>query len=123
MTSWITVCDTCKCEGWEEKGSSVSDGEKLASLVEAAAEGTDVKVRRFSCLMGCARACNVTIQGPGKVNYSIGQFEPDQESAVGIVDYALLHRQSETGVVPYRQWPQAIKGHFVSRHPPLPDDG
>jgi hypothetical protein len=23
--------------------------------------------------------------------------------------------------VPYRNWPQAIKGHFVTRHPPLPD--
>jgi len=21
--------------------------------------------------------------------------------------------------VPYREWPQAIKGHFTTRHPPL----
>ncbi len=122
MTSWITVCDTCKREGWEEQGSPVTDGEKLAALIEEAASGKDVHVRRFSCLMGCARACNVTIQAPGKVNYSIGQFDPEIDAAEGIVDYALLHGESETGVVPYRQWPQAIKGHFVSRHPPLPAD-
>lgn len=122
MTSWITVCDTCKCEGWEERGDAQTDGEKLADLIDVAAKGRDVSVRRFSCLMGCTRACNVTIQGADKVNYSIGQFDPDAESAAGIVDYALLHGESETGVVPYRQWPQAIKGHFVSRHPPLPKD-
>jgi len=122
MTSWITVCDTCKQEGWEETESAQTDGERLADLVETAADGKAVKVRRFSCLMGCTRACNVTIQAPGKVNYTIGQFDADQASAEGIVDYALLHGGSETGVVPYRQWPQAIKGHFVSRHPPLPED-
>lgn len=122
MTSWITVCDTCKREGWEETGAEKTDGEVLAELVEAAAVGKDVKTRRFSCLMGCTRACNVTIQGPDKVNYSIGQFDPEADAASGIVDYALLHGESDNGVVPYRQWPQAIKGHFVSRHPPLPTD-
>ena len=35
--------------------------------------------------------------------------------------YAEKHAESETGQVPFREWPQAIKGHFVTRHPPLPD--
>jgi len=99
MTTWITICDTCKREGWEagEKGNP-TDGEIFAAFVEKAAAG-QVKTRRFSCLMGCARACNITIQAPGKISYSLGCFAP----------------------VPYRLWPEAIKGHFVSRHPPLPE--
>ncbi|MEJ2022451.1 MAG: DUF1636 domain-containing protein, partial [Maritimibacter sp.] len=36
-TTWITVCDTCKREGWAEKGLEQTDGERFAGLVEAAA--------------------------------------------------------------------------------------
>lgn len=120
MTSWITVCDTCKREDWAP-GDGQPDGEQLAELVEIAAQGaTAVKVRRHSCLMGCTRACNVTIQAEGKLNYSLGSFVPETEVAEALVEYATLHAQSDTGQVPYRTWPQAVKGHFVSRHLPLP---
>jgi len=123
MTTWITICDTCKQEGWEEGDMSQTDGEVLASLVEAAATGLDqVKTRRVSCLMGCKNACNVAIQGKDKLNYTLGTFEPTTDAATGIVAYAMAHAGSDTGQVPYREWPQAVKGHFVTRHPPLPQD-
>ena len=123
MTTWITICDTCKREGWDATATSQTDGEVLAALIEgAAADAEGVKTRRVSCLMGCKQGCNVAIQGRDKLNYTIGNFEPDADSAAGIVGYASLHAASDTGQVPYREWPQAIKGHFVTRHPPLPDD-
>jgi predicted metal-binding protein len=123
MTTWITTCDTCKREGWDAGDMAQTDGEALAALIEAAAAGQSaVKTRRVSCLMGCKGACNVVIQGPGKLNYTLGAFEPDAESAEGIVAYAVAHAESETGRVPFREWPLAIKGHFVTRHPPLPSD-
>ncbi|HGG65215.1 MAG TPA: DUF1636 domain-containing protein [Rhodobacteraceae bacterium] len=121
MTTTITICDTCKREGWDET-THKTDGELLADLVEAAASGTPVKTRRFSCLMGCDRACNVTIQAKGKLNYTLGQFTPTPEAAEAIVAYAALHAASTLGQVPYREWPQAIKGHFTTRHPPLQTD-
>ena len=121
MTTWITICDTCKTEGWDAGQGLPTDGERLADLVEAAAGGlAEVRTRRVSCLMGCSGACNVAIQGEGKLSYTLGRFEPGEEAAEGIVAYARHHAQSETGQVPYREWPQAIKGHFVTRHPPLP---
>lgn len=120
-TTWITVCETCKRPGWDAAGGAPTDGEALAHLVEAAAAQTPgVAVRRHACLMGCDRACNVTIQGAGKIGYTLGQFDPKPEAADGIVGYAALHADSETGQVPYRTWPAAIKGHFVTRHLPLP---
>jgi len=119
MTTWITVCDTCKRTGWEETGMEKTDGEALAELVEAAAAGTDVLTRRVSCTMGCDRACNITVQSAGKINYSLGTFEPTSDDAEAIVEYAAKHAASETGQVPYREWPQGVKGHFVSRHQPL----
>ena len=121
MTTWITICDTCKRDDWDEATDERRPGEDLAERVERQAAGRDVKTRRVSCLMGCTHGCNVAIQAAGKLNYTLGRFTPDDASAAAIVDYAEMHAQSETGQVPFRQWPQGVKGHFVTRHPPLPD--
>jgi len=62
------------------------------------------------------------IQAEGKLNYVLGKFEPNSDDAQGIVNYAKLHADSEKGQVPYREWPQAIKGHFRARLPVLDQD-
>lgn len=122
MTTWITICDTCKREGWDAATATATDGEALAELVEAAAIlSPGVQTRRVSCLMGCSHACNVAVQGEGKLAYTLGRFEADTTSAEAIVDYAAKHAASDTGQVPYREWPEGVKGHFVTRHPPLPE--
>ena len=123
MTTWITICDTCKRDGWDNTDMAQTDGETLADLIEMTASGLRaVKTRRVSCLMGCKHGCNVAVQAEGKLCYTLGNFTPDAEAASGIVAYAMAHASSETGQVPYRDWPVAIKGHFVTRHPPLPQD-
>ena len=101
---------------------SLTDGERLAELVEQRAAGTAIRTRRVSCLMGCTHGCNLSIQGQGKLSYTVGHFSPDKESADAVVTYAELHAQSENGQVPYRQWPAGIKGHFITRMQPLPDE-
>ena len=123
MTTWITICDTCKRDGWEAGDMSVTDGERLAELIEGRVNGSGtVRTRRQSCLMGCKHGCNVAIQGAGKLAYTLGDFEPGGDAAEAIVSYAELHADSDTGQVPYRQWPEGVKGHFVTRHPPLPSE-
>ena len=119
--TWITICDTCKRDDWAERGAGETDGERLAALVERAAAGSGLRTRRTACLMGCDHSCNVAVQAAGKLAYTLGRFEPTAEAAEGIVAWALGHAGSETGQVPYRAWPQAVKGHFVTRHPPLPE--
>jgi predicted metal-binding protein len=123
MTTWITVCDTCKRPEWTEGVDTQTDGERLAVLVEAAANNSpDIKTRRVSCLMGCKHGCNVAVQAHNKLTYTLGDFDPNDDAAAGIVAYATAHAASETGQVPFRTWPQAIKGHFVTRHQPIPED-
>ncbi|HCQ66283.1 MAG TPA: hypothetical protein DIU07_14520, partial [Rhodobacteraceae bacterium] len=106
-TTWITICDTCKRDDWAARGIEQTDGERLARLVEVAAQGTGLRTRRTACLMGCDHACNVAIQATGKLSYTLGRFDPGEEAAAGIVAYATGHAASETGQVPYREWPQA----------------
>lgn len=120
MTTWVTVCDTCKRDDWDAETGELPDGERLAAAVEAAASGTDVQTRRVSCLMGCSHSCNIAVQAEGKLAYTLGRFEATPDAAAGIIEYAQKHAASETGQVPFREWPLAIKGKFITRHPPLP---
>ncbi|MBE9477548.1 MAG: DUF1636 domain-containing protein [Proteobacteria bacterium] len=122
MTTVITVCDTCRTEGTEKPTDDTieRDGSKLAALIEAASVGNpNVSVRRHSCLMGCKGGCNVALQAEGKLTYVLGRFEPCADAAGGIVEYATMHDKSTLGQVPFKQWPPAIKGHFVTRIPVL----
>ncbi len=114
----ITVCDTCNFSSDQKLLDGKSGGEMLAEHVEALAT-QGITVRRQSCLMGCDRHCNIAIQGDGKLSYVLGKFTPDEEAAEAIVEYAQAYNESETGQVPYKQWPQGVKGHFVARIPPL----
>ncbi|GAA3860571.1 DUF1636 domain-containing protein [Celeribacter arenosi] len=119
--TWITICDSCKRTDWAERGSERSDGEAFADLIEAQAKDTGLRTRRVSCTMGCERACNVIVQGAGKIGYSLGRFDGTVDDATALVDFAQGHAGSPTGQVPFREWPQGVKGHFVSRHMPLPE--
>ena len=121
MATWITVCDSCKREGWTPDEGTPPPGTAFAALVEAAAEGTPIRTRRTTCLMGCDHGCNVAVQAPGKLAYTLGRFEPSEGAASALVAWAALHAESATGQVPYKLWPQPVKGHFVTRHPPLPE--
>lgn len=120
MTTWITICDTCKREDWDATTADQTDGERFAGLIEAHAQDTNVQTRRVSCMMGCTRACNIAVQGEGKIAYVLGQFEGVEVDAAAVVEYAQAYDASETGQVPFRTWPQGVKGHFTSRTTPLP---
>lgn len=120
MSVTIFVCDTCNYAEGEKTKDGQTGGEMLAAAVEAAAAGRHgLTVRRQSCLMGCDRHCNVALAAAGKLSYVLGKFDPTPEAAAAVVDYAALYADSETGQVPYKQWPQGVKGHFVARIPPL----
>ena len=108
MTTTIFVCDTCSYARGEKIGpDGKTGGQMLAERIEALATGRQgVRVQRQSCLMGCDRHCNTAVTAPGKLTYVLGMFKPSDASAEAIVDYACLHAQSDTGRVPFKQWPQ-----------------
>jgi predicted metal-binding protein len=117
----IFVCDTCRWSAEDRVGpEGKTGGELLAERIERlAADRPGIRVRRQSCLMGCDRFCNTAVSAPGKLTYVLGMFAPTDASAEAVVDYAGLHAESQTGQVPFRQWPQGVKGHFVARIPAL----
>ena len=83
MTTWITICDTCKRDDWTAETHDRPHRQDMAELVERHAAGRAVRTRRVSCLMGCAHGCNIAIQAPGKLAYTLGRFEPTEAAGGG----------------------------------------
>lgn len=131
----IFVCETCGYDA--ENPDAVRPGKRLGeSLTRALSRETqaatanddmqraaalaDLEVHPFRCLMACKRGCSAQVRGVGKIGYTVGDLKPDAASVQTLIDYALLYRVSQTGEVPFKQWPDGVRGKFVARFPVLP---
>lgn len=117
----LFVCDTCRFERDTREHQGRTGGSIFAEHVERAIEERPipgVTVRRISCLMACTRHCTAHLRAPGKFGYLVGDFPPSSASAQVLLDYAARYQLSTTGQVPYKTWPEGIKGHFIARTPP-----
>lgn len=115
----VVVCNTCRFSAEErETPDGVRGGAVLATALREAAAGSGVAIQEMPCLFNCTQHCSIHLRAPGKIGYVLGRFEPTPEAAQAIVDYAVAYAASEEGVVPYRRWPEGVKGHFIVRVPP-----
>ena len=119
----VVVCFTCRLsadaredEGGRRGGALLASALREVQAAEPALAA--VAVQETACLFACQRHCTVHIRAPGRVGYVLGDFTPDAAAARALLEYAVLHAKSEEGSVPYGQWPQGVKGHFITRTPP-----
>jgi predicted metal-binding protein len=116
----IVACNTCRRSA--DPASAGSGGAALVTALRAVqAESPHyaaVQVQEMPCLFACKDSCTVHLRAPGKIGYVLGKFEPDEEAARAILDYAVRYDASAIGQVPYREWPEGVKGHFLTRMPP-----
>lgn len=119
----IVACNTCRLSGdAREDESGQRGGARLVAALRAAKAAdrryAGIAVQEMPCLFACADFCTVHLRAPGKVSYVLGRFTPDGDAARAILDYAVHYAASEHGRVPFRDWPQGVKGHFITRSPP-----
>ncbi|MCT2401426.1 DUF1636 domain-containing protein [Novosphingobium mangrovi (ex Huang et al. 2023)] len=119
----VVVCSTCRLsaaarenEGGQRGGALLA--EALRAVQADAPDLAGVAVQEMPCLFACKRHCVIHIRAPGKVGYVLGDFAPDRDAARAILEYAAHHAASEEGVVRYADWPEGVKGHFITRTPP-----
>lgn len=119
----IVICSTCRFSRHEQAGpDGRSGGEMLIAEMQDLLRSTgrsDVKIERQSCLWSCLRHCNVVFRDDHRFSYIAGDFRPTREAAEAILQWFDLHGKSEAGTVPFRDWPQAMRGHFIARIPPV----
>lgn len=119
----VVACNTCRHSA---EVRDDADGKRGgARLVEALRQvaGDDpafasIAIEEMPCLFACQDFCTVHLRAPDKVGYVMGRFVPGEESAQAILEYARAYADSEWGQVPFKQWPQGVKGHFITRTPP-----
>ncbi|WP_156678206.1 DUF1636 domain-containing protein [Sphingomonas profundi] len=119
----VVACTTCRLSREEQEDEAgVRGGARLAEALRAvkASDGryAGIAVQEMPCLFACAEFCTIHLRAPGKISYVLGRFTPDEEAARAILDYAVHYAASEHGRVPFRDWPQGVKGHFITRSPP-----
>jgi predicted metal-binding protein len=127
----IVACNTCG--GARKEADGRSRGEHLIEHLErelarrgaegASGGGHDVGLSSVRCLWACKRSCAVMLRSSGRVGYVLVELEPTEESARALLDYASLYLQTTDGAVPFKTWPNALRGHFHCRIPALDSDG
>lgn len=119
----VVACNTCRFStDAREDGEGVRGGARLVTALQAIQRSdpryAGIAVQEMPCLFACSDHCTVHIRAPDKVGYVLGRFMPGIDAARAILDYAVHHAASEEGRVPFREWPQGVKGHFIVRVPP-----
>lgn len=123
MTVEVIVCETCRRKDGEPLDGITAGREfadALRGLLESDADLDGVRLTTMRCLMACGRACTVHLRAPARMGYVLGDMgiEPDRLHA--LITYLRSYVRSSDGMVPYRDWPEAIKGRFVARIPAAP---
>lgn len=119
----IVACSTCRhSREARDDARGVRGGARLVEALRAV-KASDrrydgIAVQAMPCLFACSDFCTVHIRAPGKIGYVLGRFTPDEAAARAILDYAVHHAASDHGRVPFADWPQGVKGHFITRTPP-----
>jgi predicted metal-binding protein len=119
----VVACNTCRNSSDDrDDADGVRGGARLVAALRAVkaadARYNGVSVQEMPCLFACTDFCTVHLRAPAKVGYVLGRFTPDADSAQAILDYAVHYAESEHGRVPFKNWPQGVKGHFITRTPP-----
>ena len=119
----VVACNTCRLSADQrEDDQGQRGGARLLAALRTVQQGdaryAGIAVQEMACLFACKDHCTVHLRAPGKVGYVLGRFDADEAAATAILDYAAAYGQSEHGRVPFKEWPQGVKGHFISRTPP-----
>jgi len=119
----VVVCSTCRLAAdRREDESGQRGGALLARAMREAQIGepelAGVAIQEMPCLFACQRHCAVHVRAPGRIGYVLGDFTPGDAAARAILEYAVRHAASAEGVVPYAEWPEGVKGRFITRTPP-----
>ena len=117
----LVICTTCKFSIESKTGPDGRTGGEtlLGHMRDITAQRADVEVVEQACMWNCARPCSVVIRDDERFSYVTGGNEPSRAQAEAILSWFDAHGETPTGEVPFRLWPQAMRGHFIARIPPF----
>jgi predicted metal-binding protein len=115
----IILCSTCRYSAESKTGPDGRTGGEIliAHVREELAGRNDVAVETQACLWNCKRHCSVVLRDDARFTYFTGEHAPTKQQAQAIITWFDMHGRTPTGEVPFREWPDEMRGHFIARIP------
>ena len=119
----IVVCNSCRYSASDRLDRNGTSGgalffEELKKRATKTDAGVAFTIEDMPCLFACSRSCTIHMREPGKIAYILGDFAPTEATAEAVIDFFAHYMKSEDGVVPYKDWHEGVKGHFIVRIAP-----
>lgn len=119
----LLICTTCRPAPAQRDapaaGRLLFEAVQDAQTAARGVSGPVPHVRGIACLSGCARACTVAVQAPGKHTYVFADLQADTETAVQVLALAVLHQASADGSLPRELRPQRLRRGILAKLPPI----
>jgi len=119
----MVFCTTCRYSAAEKTAPDGRTGGEtlIAHMRDVLREKsrTDVAIETQACLWNCTRHCSAILRDDRRFSYVTGGHAPERAQAEAILAWFDLHGASATGDVPFRTWPERMRGHFIARVPPV----
>jgi predicted metal-binding protein len=115
----VYVCTVCRAKDDPE----VRPGHALLEALGARLTAEDraiVAAEPVECLGVCSRPCTVAMAARGKWTYVLGDFD-NVADVDDLIEAARRYTASETGLVPKKDRPDAMRKGIISRTPPAPN--
>lgn len=110
----LLACESCGGSDRDDRG--LTRGQRLLEQLRAQ-PSTGVRIAGTRCLWNCQRSCSLHVRSAGRVGYVLGDLQPSEEMARALLDWTALYAASSDGAVPFKTWPQLMRGHFLCRIP------
>ena len=119
----LVICNSCRFpDGSKTSSDGRTGGQTLIAEMRAllkSEQRDDVDLVEQTCLWNCTQSCSVVIRDDQRFSYITGRHEATREQADAILKWFDAHGKTTRGEVPFREWPLAMKGHFIARIPPV----
>ena len=114
----LLICTKCK-RGTEISGEPDRPGTTLFESLAASDLPEGVTLTPVECLQNCDRGCSVPMRGCDlRWTYVYGNLHEVADTAL-LLDAIMLYRNTDDGLIPWRQRPEHLKRNCIARIPPL----
>ena len=114
----LLVCIKCK-RGTEVTEDGERPGTALYESLAKRALPDGVRLTPVECLQNCDSGCSVAMRGGDtRWTYVYGNLHEGSDADL-LIEGAALYRDTEDGLIPWRQRPEHFKRNCIARVPPL----